>query len=223
MKRELRNKARQLRKEGQSLGEIALALEVAKSSVSYWVRDIVLTDEQVETLLDNKRNNKGRLRGAHTNREKFKDLRIAYQREGRLAARQGRPLHLAGCMLYWAEGAKDRNTVYFVNSDANMLQMFITFLRDELQVPEETITIRIHCHSENPTEQHRVENYWLATLGLPGTSLRKTLYKQGSTIVHNVLANGVCAIRVNSSTKYVQHIYGAIQEYGGFDNPGWLF
>jgi AcrR family transcriptional regulator len=223
MKRELRIKARQLRSEGRSVGEIAAMLGVAKSSVSYWVRDITLTDAQVERLLENKRNNKGRLRGAHRNREKFRQLRLTYQEAGRAAARQGRLLHMAGCMLYWAEGSKDRNTLYFVNSDAHMLQMFMRFLREELCVPEESITIRIHCHSEDPLRQKQVENYWLATLGLPEASLRKTLYKKGSEIVHNVLANGVCAIRVNSSTKYVQHIYGAIQEYGGFDNPDWLF
>jgi hypothetical protein len=32
---------------------------------------------------------------------------------------------------------------------------------------------------------------------------------------------GVCSLRVNS-TWMVQHIYGAIQEYGGFDEPAWL-
>jgi hypothetical protein len=32
---------------------------------------------------------------------------------------------------------------------------------------------------------------------------------------------GVCTIRVNS-TRVVQHIFGAIQEYGGLDEPAWL-
>jgi hypothetical protein len=126
-------------------------------------------------------------------------------------------------MLYWAEGSKDKNVLYFVNSDAHMLGMFMRFLREELCVPEEKITLRIHCHSNDPNEQVQIETYWLTVLNLPPTSLRKTLYKKGSEIVHNVLANGVCAIRVNSSTQYIHHIYGAIQEYGGFDNPDWLF
>ena len=32
---------------------------------------------------------------------------------------------------------------------------------------------------------------------------------------------GVCALRVHN-TWMLQHIYGAIQEYGGFDEPAWL-
>jgi hypothetical protein len=35
------------------------------------------------------------------------------------------------------------------------------------------------------------------------------------------LPHGVCTLRVQS-TWIVQHNYGAIQEYGGFDEPGWL-
>ncbi|HEX6945108.1 MAG TPA: hypothetical protein VF196_02875, partial [Casimicrobiaceae bacterium] len=37
----------------------------------------------------------------------------------------------------------------------------------------------------------------------------------------NRLPYGVCAIRY-SSTEIVQEIYGAIQEYAGFDEPRWL-
>jgi hypothetical protein len=37
----------------------------------------------------------------------------------------------------------------------------------------------------------------------------------------NKLPYGVCTLRVHS-TWMVQHIYGAIQEYGGFDEPAWL-
>jgi hypothetical protein len=32
---------------------------------------------------------------------------------------------------------------------------------------------------------------------------------------------GVCALELHS-TRVVQHIYGAIQEYAGFDKPAWL-
>jgi hypothetical protein len=37
----------------------------------------------------------------------------------------------------------------------------------------------------------------------------------------NRLPYGTCRLMVHS-TQVVQHIYGAIQEYGGFDRPEWL-
>ena len=37
----------------------------------------------------------------------------------------------------------------------------------------------------------------------------------------NKLPYGTCRLSVHS-TAIVQHIYGAIQEYAGFDRPEWL-
>jgi hypothetical protein len=37
----------------------------------------------------------------------------------------------------------------------------------------------------------------------------------------NKLPYGVCSLRVNS-TPAVQHVFGAIQEYAGFEEPAWL-
>ena len=84
------------------------------------------------------------------------------------------------------------------------------------------MTLRIHCHTQDVIEQRRIEIYWLHLLSLNDTSLRKTLFKQGSDKSKKVLQNGLCTIRVHR-VEYVQHIYGAIQEYAGFENPSWLF
>ncbi len=223
MKRETRLKARELRQQGHSIGDIAFMLGIAKSTVSLWVRDIELTELQVEHLKEKIRTYGAQNKGASTNRKNAKAQRIVFQDQGRIKARENSPLHLAGCMLYWAEGAKDRNTFYFVNSDANMLQLCMRFLREEMAICEADITIRIHCHFNDPFEMRRVEQYWLETLQLPVTAIRKTLFKQGSEKSKHVLANGVCAIRILKSTHLVQHVFGAIQEYGGFENPDWLF
>ena len=222
VKRIVREHAEQLRRQGVSVRDIAEQLHVSKGTVSIWVRDIALTEAQKETLKDKQRHNRGRLKGAQTNRERFKALRLEYQAAGRLKAREGRPLHLAGCMLYWAEGAKEPNNVYFVNSDPNMMLLFMRFLREELSIAEELFSLRIHCHSQDFEEQRRVERYWLDLLQLPDTALKKTLFKQGSETSRKVLHNGICTVRVHR-VEYMQHIYGAIQEYAGFDNPAWLF
>jgi len=66
----------------------------------------------------------GNLEWAEMKREE----RRAYQREGRRRAKQGDPLHEAGCMLYWAEGTKDRNVLKLANSDVNLVRFFHRFL-----------------------------------------------------------------------------------------------
>jgi hypothetical protein len=50
--------------------------------------------------------------------EKYANQRKKYQNLGRQEA-NGDPLHIAGCMLYWAEGSKSKNVVGFCNSEVN--------------------------------------------------------------------------------------------------------
>lgn len=221
-KREIRAKARELRMNGVSVRDIAQMLDVSRSSVSTWVRDITLTVEQVAALKDHQRRYAGQNAGGQSNRNLHRNQRMLYQAEGRQRAKEHRELHLIGCMLYWAEGAKAKNGVYFANSDANMLLLFLRFLREEMRIDDQAVKLLIHCHSSDPIEMQRIEQYWLDLLCLPSSALSKTQIKKGSNTRKNVLENGVCSIRVYR-TQLAQHIFGAIQEYAGFDNPDWLF
>jgi AcrR family transcriptional regulator len=221
-KREVRQEARTLRHNGMSVRDIAKLLNVSKGSVSVWVRDIILTKDQIDALRENQRMYAAQNSGAQTNSKKARTLRVRFQEEGRIRAREGRPLHLAGCMLYWAEGAKAKNKVHFVNSDPNMLSFFLRFMHDELGVLNSQWSVHIQCHSNEPTEIARIEQYWLTLLDLPQICLKKTHIKKGSETRKNILENGVCGLAVYR-TDLAQHIFGAIQEYVGFDNPDWLF
>lgn len=124
-------------------------------------------------------------------------------------------------MLHWAEGAKHRNHVNFVNSDPNMMQLYLRLLKEELRVKESDIIQYVHCHTRDKTVIDRIKQYWLNLLHLPESSIRQGLFKQGSNTRKNILENGVCSLRIDN-IHLVQHIYSAIQEYGGFENPAWL-
>lgn len=222
MKTDLQEAARRLRSEGKSIKEIVSVLGVAKSSVSVWVRDIEMTDEQKANLHLRRSQLGDQNLGSKTNHERALKARDLAQQAGRERAQEIRPLHMMGCMLYWAEGAKARNGIYFVNSDPNMILLFMRFLREELGVADLDIAVRIHCHTHDAQEIQRIEEYWIALTALTFSNLKKTYIKTGSTSRKNILENGVCDIRVHR-TDLVQHIFGAIQEYGNFENPAWLF
>lgn len=222
IKRETREQARQLRAQGVSVIQIAEQLGVSKGSVSVWVRDIQLTTDQIENLKQNEHRTSAQLNGAKTNYTKALEKRKLWQEEGRIKAREGRDLHKTGCLLYWAEGAKSRNNIIFVNSDAEMMKLFIRFLREEMSVPEEDFIVIIHCHTDESNEWERITNYWLDTLQLTKQNMRNVNVKKGSNSRKNRLSNGICTLRVYN-TRLAMHIYGAIQEYGGFERPEWLF
>jgi hypothetical protein len=128
-------------------------------------------------------------------------------------------------MLYWADGAKDRNTIKFSNSDPRMLVLFRRFLSDALAIEIDEIVVSINVYTNNGLSIEEIEAYWLDLLGLPHSSARKHTLNHVPTSssgrARNKLPYGVCTLRVQS-TWMVQHIYGAIQEYAGFEEPAWL-
>src|SRR3954454_19466403 len=106
MKTVEREQARLMRRtEGRSIKEIARLLGVSNSSVSLWVRDIELSDEQHAALqARNGLHARQRLaRAAMAGNARAR--RAAAQEEGRRRARSLGQRYVGGCMLYWAEGS----------------------------------------------------------------------------------------------------------------------
>jgi transposase-like protein len=226
MKIRERDEARTLRREqGQSIGEIARAVGVSRSSVSLWVRDIDLTAAQLEALALRNPILNAQRNGARTRSRRAREIRFQAQAEGREAARRGDPLHVAGCMLYWAEGSRGANSVRFTNSDPQMLSFFARFLRAEFD--PDPLRMRVWCnlHADHVAHQTEIEDFWLRVVDLPRLCLTKSTVNVYSPATRrkrtNMLPHGTCRLSVHS-TVVVQHLYGAIQEYGGFERPEWL-
>lgn len=204
--------------------EIARTVGVSLSSVSYWVRDVPLTDDQ-RAELRRRMSANGRDAAAAGRSRAAREVRSVHQGRGRKSARAQRPLHIAGCMLYWAEGSKMRNSVQFVNSDPYMVRLFSRFLRQCYQVPDEAFRVDCNLFADHVAKQREIEQFWLDTLELPLPCLRKSkvnVYSKYSQKKRkNKLPYGTVRVCVHS-TELVQQIYGAIQEYGGFERPEWL-
>jgi hypothetical protein len=215
--------ARRLRADGESLKVIAKMLRVSPGTVHRWTQDIELQDEHRVELDD--RQTRARRSANQKWSERCRQRRRRWQEIGRAQARLKDPLHTAGCMLYWAEGAKSRNTLTFANSDPAMLVMFARFLRESLGVENEQMSVRLNFYTGNGLTQGEIEEHWLTLLALPRTCLRRPMVNHFPTSSSgkrgNKLPYGVCTLRVDS-TELVQHVFGAIQEYSGIDNPAWL-
>jgi hypothetical protein len=221
--------ARELRDAGEPYKRIAARLGVSVNSADRWTRDIELTHEQ------KKRNQKGPrgpqnplhvARRAEAWRRLHRVRRRSYQEQGRRRARQRDPLHMAGCMLYWAEGSKQRNTLTFANSDVEMVRFFVLFLKVGLGVQPDHCRVRLNVYTNNGLPLKEIERHWLRALELPRSCIRGHSLNHYPTSTsgkrQRKLPYGVCSLTVARSTHLVQHIYGAIQEYAGFEEPRWL-
>jgi hypothetical protein len=152
-------------------------------------------------------------------------VRAGYQVEGRLLARAGEPSYAMGCVLHWAEGDKTRNSVRMANSDPELLKLFVAFLRNHFGVRNEQISIHCNLFADHLDRQGEIERFWLTTLGLSPSSLRKSVVnvysKHSRKKRRHKLPYGTCKVVVHS-TRIQQTILGSIQEYGGFERPEWL-
>jgi len=229
MKVREKEQARELRRSGKSVKEITKILGVAKSSVSVWVKDIALTDEQKTQLLERMRmkgSYDARVAGSKEHCRRLREIRRRWQEEGRKQAQKKDPTHMAGCMLYWAEGSKlnNRNQVDMSNSNPYMLLLFLKFLRSFFHVKNSKVTFAIN-HYDDLVSLREAEKYWMRFLGLNQSNKRSATVNNLSRYSHKKRAGflkyGTCTLRVNS-TEVLQKIYGAIQEYGGFTDPAWL-
>jgi len=226
MKTAERELARIIRRdEGAPIKEIARRVGVAPSSVSRWVRDIRLTPAQEQELLRRNPAYNRQLSGTAKQAANRREERIAYQDDGRRLALQGEGCHVAGCMLYWAEGEKDRNAVRFSNSDPEMVRFFVSFLKTYFDLRDDEIRITCYLFADHVQRQREIEHFWLEIAQLSTQSLCKSYvnvyskYSQKKRV--NKLPYGTVRVTV-TRTRVIQSIYGAIQEYAGFKREAWL-
>ena len=150
--------------------------------------------------------------------------RQEYQDEGRRLARRTGAGYASGCMLFWAEGSRRRNSIEFTNSDLAMAGVFVDFLRRYFDV-EGRIRLSCNLFAAHEERQREIEDFWPAVAALPRTCLRPSTVNRYSRWSNrkrlNKLPYGTARVSV-PDTRIVQTLYGSIQELAGFERPEWL-
>lgn len=209
-----REKSRSLRKKGYSINQIVLKTGFSKTSVSLWVRDIILTTKQktkisslgrsIESIEKRRVNRLGneRLKRQVIFDEAKKDFQNITQDE----------LKLIGIILYLGEGAKSRlGTVAVANSDPAVIKIMMRFLREICKVPEEKFRGQIHTFQHASIE--KTETYWSQVTNIPRRQFYKTYIKPSSASLQKrkTLPYGTFGLSVNDS-KLLLKILGWIEK-----------
>ena len=106
-----------------------------------------------------------------------------------------------------------------------MVAFFVRFLRESLGVTSDRLRICLNVYTNNDLLITEIEEHWLEALGLSRSNLRGHTLNNlptSSSGKKRTLPFGVCTLSVSCSTRELQHIYGATQEYAGFEEPRWL-
>jgi len=158
--------ARQLRRAGLPLAEIAAALGVSKSSVSLWVRDVEFAGPARSPTRGRRREPNALQRRKQGEIERL--LAEGWARVGRLSERE---FLIAGVALYAGEGTKRDGAVRFANSDPRMIVFFCFWLRRFFEVDESRLRIRLYLHEG--LDLAATIAYWSALTGVPPSQFGK--------------------------------------------------
>lgn len=202
MKRKVKEKLRaiSLREKGYSLNEIVNKLDVAKSSVSLWVRNVALTNKARNRLLTKIR--LGQLVAAENARRKTQEVlkehfsealrNLSSLRINRISAKTFCSL------LYCCEGAKSLYSgVQFTNSDPQLVKTFLNLLRQSFDINEEKFRVCVHLHDYH--NKYKQIKFWSEITGIDHNQFIKPFYKKnvGKRIRKDY--NGCVSIRYHSA------------------------
>lgn len=214
-KDEHRARAIALRREGKSYSQIQQMLDVSRSSLSLWLRDVALTDEQ-QRVLDLRRKEPSLRRAAS-----LRALRIARTEFIRSQARSeigeltSRQLFIAGVVAYWAEGEKAKpwrptgERVSFINSDPTMIRLFLEWTK-LLGIGKDDLILRISIHEK--ADVSAALAFWSNIVGVSSESFKPASLKRHnpSTVRHNKGDSyfGCLTITVRRSTNLYRQVEG---------------
>jgi hypothetical protein len=197
--------ARQLRRTGLPLAEIALRVGVSKSSVSLWVRDVELAPVRSPP--------RGRRRdpNALQRRRQAEIDRLLAEGRARIGRLSEREFLVAGVALYAGEGSKRDGSVLFTNSDPRMIALFCSWLRYFFQVDESRLRLRLYLHQG--LDLATAKAFWSALTGIPESQFVKPYRAVADPSIRNAKhVHGCIGVRYSCSATHrsIMGLVGAL-------------
>jgi hypothetical protein len=195
-----RAKAIELRKEGKSYSEIKKLMRVSKSSLSLWLRNKPLTEEQVKKIAGNKERAIERFR--ETMRLKRENRLLKYYEKQRKIwlPLSERELFFAGLFLYWGEGNKaSRHTISISNTDPKVLVFSLCWMTTALKIPKKSIKVLLQLYTD--MDVGKTTAYWSRLLRIPRSQFNKPYIKNStrSSIDQKGFGYGTCTLMAQST------------------------
>jgi hypothetical protein len=114
-------------------------------------------------------------------------------------------LKTIGTVLYWCEGTRaERGKNYdieFVNSDPEMIKLFVGFLEKILQTDMRKLRGRVKIHRNQNLDT--IEKFWSKISGIPLERFTKPIIRNKDSIKES---NGTFTIRYSDKKKYEELI-----------------
>ena len=220
IKYDLKEKAIALRKEGNTYSEILRQLPIAKSTLSDWLHSAGLSTYQNQRLSEKKLLSAKRGGAAKHQQRLDRTKAIMKAAKAEIGQLSQRELWIAGIMLYWAEGSKEKSyrpgsRTEFTNMDPIMVCFFLRWLHDICHIDKKDITFEVYIHE---THRYRVKDiiaFWSDKIGIPPYHFSRIYFKKAHIKTNRKNINdeyfGVIKVRIKASTALNRRIAGWTQ------------
>lgn len=213
-----------LRREGLSYNEILRQVPVAKSTLSLWLRSVNLSKKQEQRLTEKK------LAAMQRGWEKVHQLRMErWESIKKNSAEEVKKLTksqrwIAGVMLYWAEGAKEKiyrggTCIKFSNSDLVMIILFRKWLKEFFNIMPNNICYELYIHEK--ADWATARQYWAKQLDILEKDVRVYFKRHNPKPGRKNIGSeykGLIRMSINGSIPIVRKISGWVD--GVYKNWG---
>lgn len=206
----LRLKAIELRKKGLSYGEIKKEINIAKSTLSYWLKTIPLTPELKRRLYTARVLNLARGRCSQRERRKREIAKIIEEAEKEIQL----PLsfetyRLIGAFLYWAEGNKIKN-FEITNSDPYFVLFMVRWFERIFGISSRNLKARLNIYPQQNNLE--MKQFWSQLLDIPLENFGRSFIKPISKgFKKNNLYYGTIKIYVPKGVDMRHRVFGWIK------------
>lgn len=224
----LRDEAIKMRLGGATYSQIKSGLGVSKSTLSSWLRNLTLNEEQLKKLSANKLLSKDARIEAYINtRKKQKLERLQLVLEGQknsMLPLSERELFIAGIFLYWGEGEKRHGCISISNTDPRIVKFALYWMTEILKISKNKIRANLHLYRDmNILESI---NYWAKELDLPRDQFRKPYIKKSNKegLTYKSFGHGTCRLYAGNtslSEKVAMSIKAVSDQYGSKSDIFW--
>ncbi len=216
---QVKETAKKMRKSGMSLGDISKKLNVTKSTLSFWCKDMILTESAIKKIKTQGKleSVRGLLRFSELKRKERIERNILQRQEGikALGTLSDRDILMVGFGLYWGEGYKYENGEFgFTNSNPYMIRFYFKWL-GLWNVEKDSLIFRLTLNEFFRKEENNIKSFWINFLGITKEQFSKTTYIQ-TNLKKASLKNiekykGILRVKVRKGTTLRNKILGAIE------------
>lgn len=182
-----KEKARQMRYNHVSLDDIAQSLNLPKTTIYYWIKDIEVSIKRKPASAAS--GEKTRERAAEKRQKAYEQGMQEYENLSK------NPLFRDFIIIYICEGYKrNRNSVSVINTDPLLLKMSFDIMK---VLTSKTPNFHLQLHMDNDADES--VKFWEKTLNVKMTKIRITRRKTSLTNRKGRLSHGILAIRYNDT------------------------